>query len=265
MTENRTFWKTVKPFLTDKTNKTSRITLIEEERVISQDHLIAKTFNEYFINIPIKNMPKNQEYESFDSSEGNPVSSIIKKYQNHPSIKLIKTKNKSKTFRFRETNTDEIKKFIEKLDPKKASQKSDMSTNILLKNAAFFAKYICDDINTLIRSSKFHNELKEADIVPVHKKKSKFSKENYRPISNPPNISKVYERCLYNQISIFLEDIFSKYQCDFRKGYRVQHCLLVMREKWKKIVAYGGVFGALLTDSSKAFDCIPLDLLIAKL
>ena len=44
------------------------------------------------------------------------------------SIKLIKTKNKSKTFRFRETNTDEIKKFIEKLDPKKASQKSDMSS-----------------------------------------------------------------------------------------------------------------------------------------
>ena len=82
-------------------------------------------------------MPKNQEYESFDSSEGNPVSSIIKKYQNHPSIKLIKTKNKSKTFRFRETNTDEIKKFIEKLDPKKASQKSDMSTNILKKMQLF--------------------------------------------------------------------------------------------------------------------------------
>ena len=43
-----------------------RITLIEEERIISQDHLIAKTFNEYLISIPIKNMPKNQEYESFD-------------------------------------------------------------------------------------------------------------------------------------------------------------------------------------------------------
>ena len=129
MKENRT-WKleTVKSFLTEKINKTSIITLTEEERVIFQDHLIAKTFNEYFISIPIKNMPKNPEYESFGSSEENTVSSIIKKYQNHPSIKLIKTKNKSKTFRFRETNTDEIKKFIEKLDPKKASQKSDMSS-----------------------------------------------------------------------------------------------------------------------------------------
>ena len=138
MKENRT-WKleTVKSFLTEKINKTSIITLTEEERVIFQDHLIAKTFNEYFISIPIKNMPKNPEYESFGSSEENTVSSIIKKYQNHPSIKLIKTKNKSKTFRFRETNTDEIKKFIEKLDPKKASQKSDMSTNILKKMQLF--------------------------------------------------------------------------------------------------------------------------------
>ena len=128
-----------------------------------------------------------------------------------------------------------------------------MSTNILKKNAAFFDKYICDDINTLLRSSKFHNELKEVDIVIVLKKKSKFSKENYRPISIIPNISQVYERCLYDQISDFFEDVFSKYQCRFRKGYSAPHCLLVMMKKWKQIVDYGGVFGALLTDLSKAF------------
>ena len=70
-----------------------------------------------------------------------------------------------------------------------------MNTNIIRKNAVFIAKYTCDDINGSIRSSNFHNELKEADVVPVHKKKSKSSKENYRPISILPNMSKVYERC----------------------------------------------------------------------
>ena len=74
LAEDITYWKTFKSFLTDKTNKTSRITLIEEERVISQDHLIAKTFSEYFINIPIKNMPKNQEYESFDLERNQKIS-----------------------------------------------------------------------------------------------------------------------------------------------------------------------------------------------
>ena len=122
-------------------------------------------------------MPTNQEFEYSDSPEEDPLLRIIGKYQNHPSIKLIKSKNKSQTFKFRETNIDEIKKYIENLDPKKASQKSDMNTNIIRKNAAFFAKYTCDDINISIRSSKFHNELKEADIVTVHKKKAKLSKE----------------------------------------------------------------------------------------
>ena len=45
-------------------------------------------------------------------------------------------------------------KFIKKLYPKKASQKYDSN------NAAFFAKYICNDKNALVCSSKFHNALK---------------------------------------------------------------------------------------------------------
>ena len=64
---------------------------------------------------------------------------------------------------------------------------------------------------------------------------------------------------------IFFVDVFSKHQCGFRKGYSAQHCLLAMIEKWKQLVDRGGVFGALLTELSKAFDCIPHDLIIAKL
>ena len=38
-----------------------------------------------------------------------------------------------------------------------------------------------------------------------------------------------------------------------------------MLEKWQETIDKGDCFGALLTDLSKAFDCILLDLLIAKL
>ena len=46
-------------------------------------------------------MPKNQEYESVDSSEEDPVSSIIKKYRNHLSIKLTKNKKNPKLLALR--------------------------------------------------------------------------------------------------------------------------------------------------------------------
>ena len=112
-------------------------------------------------------------------------------------------------------------------------------TSILKTNADFFASYVCNDINASISSSTFPNQLKEADITPAHKKKSKLSKENYRLISILPNISKVYERYLYDQLSAYFENIFLNLQCDFRKSNSVQHCLLAMIEKWKKIRARG--------------------------
>ena len=129
---------------------------------------MAKIFIEYFITILILNMPTNQEFEYSDSPEEDPLLRAIGKYQNHPSIKLIKSKNKSQTFKFSEINIDEIKKATENLDSKKVSQKSDMNANITRKNVAFFAKYTCDDMNASICFSKFHNELKEADMIPVH-------------------------------------------------------------------------------------------------
>ena len=70
--------------------------------------------------------------------------------------------------------------------------------------------------------------------------------------------------CMIKYQNIF-ETRFSKFQCGFRKGYSAQHCLLAMIEKRKTAVDSGSVFAALLTDLSKAFDCILHDLIIAKL
>ena len=65
-------------------------------------------------------------------------------------------------------------------------------------------------------------------------------------------------------MSNFFEDIFNKQQCGFRQGYNTQQCLKMM-EKWKRSVDGGKVFDVLLTDLSKAFDCLDHELLIAKL
>ena len=70
---------------------------------------------------------------------------------------------------------------------------------------------------------------------------------------------------MFIHMSAFFEDIFNKQQCRFLKGYNTQQCLLKMLEKWEWSVNGGKVFGTLLTDLSKAFDCLDYELLIEKL
>ena len=106
--------------------------------------------------------------------------------------------------------------------------------------------------------------MKYDDVIPIHKKDDKTDKENYLPINILPNLSKVYERLMYNQIYPYFHTLFSKFQCGFQKGFNAQHFLLAMIEKWRKILDKGGETGAALTDLFKVFDCIHHNLLIAK-
>ena len=107
--------------------------------------------------------------------------------------------------------------------------------------------------------------MKLANVTPVYKKGSRSDKGNYRPVSILPNLSKIFERYVYRQISKFFDAILSKYQCGFRRGHGAQHCLIELLEKWHVSVDQALEFGALLTDLSKAFDCLPHSLLLAKL
>ena len=157
VTDNRTFWKTMKHLLFEKVTKHSKINLVEDDKIISCDDQIAKKFSEYFINITILNMPSNG-YKWPDSSEQDPILKKLDKYKNHPSIKLIKAKNNSQVFKFSQIGIEEVKKNFQSLDPKKAAQKDDIKTNLLKKNVDFFTKYTCGDINDSIPSSKFRNK-----------------------------------------------------------------------------------------------------------
>ena len=56
-------------------------------------------------------------------------------------------------------------------------------------------------------------------------------KSKYRPVSILSNVSKVYEKCLCDQIYNCFENKFSRYQCRFRKGFNTQNALLLMVEK----------------------------------
>ena len=136
--------------------------------------------------------------------------------------------------------------------------------SILKANVNIITKVLHNDINLNIENGSFPVNLKNADVTPIFKKLERILKTNYRGISILPTLSKIYEKIFYQQIYEYFVNIFSTYLGGFRKGHSTQHCLLYMLENLKKAMDNGLSTGILLTDLTKAFDCISHGLLIAK-
>ena len=160
---------------------------------------------------------------------------------------------------------EEVETEIRSLNPSTGCPINCLPTKIIKENCDIFTMKVSIDFNNTVIHSFFLENLKLSDVIPSHKKDDKMGKTNYRPVSTIPSISKIYERLLYSQIETFIENILSHNQCGFRKGYSAQYCLIKMLEKWKSALDNKKHTGALLTDLSKAFDCINHDLMTAKL
>ena len=235
-----------KLLLSDRSVSREKINLAENEKMPTSESATAKILDNFFSNIVKKlNTPNFNSNNSVTKNIKDPVSKAILKYKNHPSILAIQKYSKNKTFHFEEVNISEVEKKILQLDKTKASQKTHIPTRIVKENIDIFANFLCTGINSAIMSFSLPSYLKLADVTPVHKKGRKDMKENFRPVSILPTLSKIFEKCLFAKCLL----------------YSTQHCLLVMLETWKRSVDKGKVFGALLTDLSKAFDCLNHELL----
>ena len=117
VSDNNTFWKTVKHFLSDKIVSKEQTLFVENDEIISGDSKIAESLNSFFSSI-VKNL-KIPGYRPHNDSLFENVSEVILKvilkYRNHPSILTIgevcKNKsNKQPLFSFSQATKDEILK-----------------------------------------------------------------------------------------------------------------------------------------------------------
>ena len=266
ITDNKTFWKTMKPFFSDKSKSGNKITLLEGNNIISKDTMVAETMNNFFTSGIDKLGIKGYQNEHEATIHNDEINRAISKFKDHPSIIKIKDNvNVESKFIFDMINEDGIIHQIKNLNVNKPTTFNNIPVKIILENKDVCSPFIYKIFNDSIISGIFPDKLKMADVTPAYKKEDPSMKENYRPVSILPPISKLFERIMYEQIYNYMNDHLSDYLCGFRAGYSTQSCLILMLEKWKKALDKKKMAGALLTDLSKAFDCINHELLIAKL
>ena len=216
ITDNKKFQKTVKPLLSDKSINSDKIHLNENGELINSKSNTAEVLNKFFSNI-VKNL-KILKYEKLSRNfeqVKDPVLKAILKYKNHSSIITIKEKSKNSKFTFHEVSNEKIIKEIKRLNKNKVSQKSDIPIAIIHENADIFADFLAESLKGANKTYNFPDCLKLADITPLHKKKIKDNKENYRPVSILP----VYSSYLKYQKEYFL----SKYQFTLTSFYQTDN------------------------------------------
>ena len=149
-------------------------------------------------------------------------------------------KKYNKPFTLRNVSTEIIKK----LNQKETSEFDDIPTKVMKEFGTFFAEFLSKNINSCLETGLFLEDLKCAEVVPIYKKNDKKDNSYYR------------------KMHVNFDELLSKYQCGFRQGYGTQIFLLAMIEKLRKIRDKKGIFAAVLTDLSKAFECIRVSVMI---
>ena len=236
--------------------------LIENDKMLLKNEEVAKEFNQYFGHITdsldLYEFPDVRVCEGRDD-----IDNIVYKFRNHPSIIKIKERYKVKeNFSFRLATTEEIKAIIRDLPTNKAAG-GEIPVNVLKKsNFSFDELTIC--VNYALINGKFPITLKNANVTPVHKKDDPTDKTNFRPISVLPLLSKVFERVIYNQLGKYMDTFLNKLLCGFRKAHSTQHALFKLLQRWQNELDNSGLVGTILMDLSKAYGCLPHDLIIAK-
>ena len=138
VTDNKLFWKTIKPFFSNKVNYGSQIKLVEKDEVLQDDDQIAKELNKFFKNaVPTLNIKENR-FITNRSSGGitDPVDKAIDKYKFHPSILLIRKHLKNHDiFSFKTVDIGDIEKEINNINPKKATTSNSIPPKILKKSS----------------------------------------------------------------------------------------------------------------------------------
>ena len=140
VSDNKKFWKTMKPLFLNKIKRASCTTLLENDVVESDEGKVAEIMNNYFVNITeTLGISRATTEGSLNDFNEDTCSKIIKHFESHPQYPQIKGSVSSDTkFSFRKATFNEMLEQLKNLDPKKASPQESIPPKIVKLTLIYF-------------------------------------------------------------------------------------------------------------------------------
>ena len=234
--DSNEFWKTMRPFLSDKNTVFLQISIGKNNQIISDDFDLSEEFNTFFEDFvrPL-NVKPDEYYLSDTENLSNPAEIAIREFENHASVQAIRQDiSVNNGFYFSNTEVSDILNEITALNDEKNGTFGNILTK-LLKELCDICVSALNDIwnNEIITHKCFPNNLKLMDVTPVFEKEDASLLKNCRPVSALPVVSKIYERNLQRQFLDYIEKHLSPHLRGYRKGYSTRTALISMLKKWK--------------------------------
>ena len=158
-----------------------------------------------------------------------------------------------------------MKAVLENIKPNKAQGYDLIPPRAVKASSRSIAIPLCKLINTIISRSQVPDTWKHGQITPLYKKESVLDKKNFRPVTVLPVFGKVFERLIHMQMTEHFEPIFHDSVFAYRKFHGCPSALLTPTEHWKEELDKRNTIAVTAIDLSKAFDCLPHELILEKL
>ncbi|CAB4012218.1 Hypothetical predicted protein [Paramuricea clavata] len=160
---------------------------------------------------------------------------------------------------------NEVEQYLNHLDTTKAYGPDGIPPRLLKEFSREMSTSLCSLFNMSLTTGRLPMEWKHANVIPIHKKDCVEPMTNYRPISLLPIISKVLERCVFNNIYPFVRVLINNVQHGFLRNRSCITQLLGILHETGKNLDRNKQIDVLYLDFSKAFDSVDHDILLHKL
>ena len=163
--------------------------------------------------------------------------------------------------------TEEVESYLRNTDANKSSGPDGISPHVVKECATQLAPSLTNLFNKSFSSGLLPLDWKTANIAPIHKKKSKYFRENYRQISLTSIISKICEKIIRDRtVNFWLSrQIFNSNQFGFLQHKSTLSQLLLCYDDWSKSRNSNRPTDVVFLDFCKAFDSVPHERLLYKL